>query len=62
MTTKERIAEIHENLLWMANRPGVAIMAKYEDPYTGETVSFDALKKADFIAKIEKYAEEHPAP
>jgi hypothetical protein len=46
MNKKQRMDEIYENLLWMANRPGVAIMAKYEDPYTGETVIFSSLKKS----------------
>jgi hypothetical protein len=60
MNKKQRMDEIYENLLWMANRPGVAIMAKYEDPYTGETVIFSSLKKTEFNKQIEEYAEKHP--
>jgi len=60
MTKNKRITEIHDNLLWMGDRPGVAIMAKYEDTYTGEAVIFYAKKKTEFNKQIEEYAEKHP--
>jgi len=63
MTVQERVKEIKENLLWLGNKPGVAVAAAYDDPYYGDKhVNFTALTKEEILNQIIKYAEEHPVP
>lgn len=63
MTTQERINEIKENLLWLGNRPFVAVVAVYDDPYyDNRHVSFSAQTKSEMLEQIIKYAEENPVP
>lgn len=60
MTTQERIDEIRENLLWMGNKPGVAVVAAYIDPYTGKRVHFGKRYEEELEEDIRRYAEQHP--
>lgn len=60
MTTQERINEIKENLLWMADRPGVSVAAAYDDPHYNKHTLFTTRTRKEFNERITKYAEEHP--
>lgn len=60
MTLEERINEIKDQMLWMADKPGTSITARYDDPYYGGHKYFTALQREDFDKSIEQYANEHP--
>lgn len=60
MTLEKRIEEIKEQLLWMGDKPGVSITARYDDHYYEKHVYFTALQYDKFYERIDEYAKEHP--
>lgn len=60
MTLEKRITEIKDQLLWMADKPKVSILARYNDPYYKSHTHFAAKQYDEFEKKIEQYAKEHP--